>query len=165
MAAFIENNKDRSMQISWRSGIAGVALLLALVNMGSIALAQQKTFASAEQAFKAAASAAKSDNDKELLSIFGAPAKDLLFSGDTVADKQRRERFIAAYDEKNHITVDGDSATLIVGKEDWPFPIPAVKKGQSPRENKKSSIAESVKTSSTPFKSVSRSSMLNASMR
>jgi len=119
------------MQISWRSGIAGVALLLALVNMGSIALAQQKTFASAEQAFKAAASAAKSDNDKELLSIFGAPAKDLLFSGDTVADKQRRERFIAAYDEKNHITVDGDSATLIVGKEDWPFPIPAVKKGQS----------------------------------
>ena len=45
--------------------------------------------------------AARSNNDKEMLAIFGASAKDLLFSGDPVADKQRRGQVLAAYDEKN----------------------------------------------------------------
>ena len=93
------------------------------------AAAQQKTFASAEDAVKAVIAAARSNDDKEMLAIFGAQGKDILFSGDPVADKQRRERAIAAYDEKNRIDTKGEEKILIIGKQEWPFPIPVVKKG------------------------------------
>jgi hypothetical protein len=66
-----------------------------------------------------------------LLAIFGANAKEILFSGDAVADKERRGQFIAAYDEKNRLATKGEETILIVGKQEWPFPIPVVKKGQS----------------------------------
>jgi len=54
-----------------------------------------------------------------------------LFSGDPVADKQRRAEFIAAYEQANRLATQGENRILIVGKQDWPFPIPIVKKGQS----------------------------------
>jgi hypothetical protein len=41
-------------------------------------------------------------------------------------------RFVAAYDEANRIELQGkDKATLTVGKEEWPFPIPAIKQGNA----------------------------------
>jgi hypothetical protein len=51
-----------------------------------------------------------------------------MISGDAVADKRRRERFLAAYDEKNSIASDGDSRVITVGNSAWPFPIPLVKR-------------------------------------
>jgi hypothetical protein len=103
-----------------------------MFNFGVVALAatvaQQKSFPSAEEAVKAAIAAARANNDKEMLSIFGAQAKEVLFSGDPVADKQRREEFLAAYDERNRLATEGEDTILIVGKQDWPFPIPIVKK-------------------------------------
>jgi hypothetical protein len=95
------------------------------------ATAQQKTFASAADAVKAAITAAKSNDDKELLAIFGAQAKDLISSGDPVADKQRRAQFIKAFDEKNRLAVEGENTIVVIGKNEWPFPIPLVKKGES----------------------------------
>ena len=112
--------------------LPGAALLLFLaVGDSEPAAVAQKTFASTEEAVKAAVAAARSNNEKELLAIFGAQAKEVLFSGDAVADKQRRGQFLAAYDEKNRLVTEGENTILIVGKQDWPFPIPLVKKGQS----------------------------------
>ena len=91
---------------------------------------QQKSFASAEEAVKAAIAAARADTEQDLLAIFGPKAKDLISSGDPVADKQRREAFIKAYDEKNRLVGEGAAMTLVVGSNDWPFPIPLVKKGE-----------------------------------
>jgi hypothetical protein len=99
--------------------------------MAFAAAVQQKTFSSPDEAVKATMTAAKNNDDKELLAIFGPAAKELLFSGDPVADKQRRAQFLAAYEEKNHLETEGENRILIVGKQDWPFPIPLVKKGQS----------------------------------
>jgi hypothetical protein len=93
--------------------------------------AKQKSFPSAEAAVKAAVAAAKANDDKELLAIFGAQAKDLLSSGDPVADKQRRAQFLAAYDEKNRLATEGENTILIIGKNEWPFPIPVVKSGDA----------------------------------
>jgi len=119
--------------ISFRA-VLGMMIVLALT-VGQLAVAatptKQKTFASPEEAVNAAVTAAKNNDDKELLAIFGAQAKDLLFSGDAVADKQRRERFMAAYTEKNSIVSEGESRIVTVGKDGWPFPIPLVKKGDS----------------------------------
>jgi hypothetical protein len=95
------------------------------------ATAQQKSFASAAEAVKAAVSAAKSNDDKELLAIFGAQAKELISSGDRVADKQRRAGFLKAYDEKNSLVTEGENTILVIGNNAWPFPIPLVKKGDS----------------------------------
>jgi hypothetical protein len=95
------------------------------------ATAQPKTFASAENAVKAVVAAAKNNDDKELLAIFGPGAKELLFSGDAVADKQRRARFLKAYDEKNRLVQQGNDMVLVIGNDDWPFPIPVMKKGDS----------------------------------
>lgn len=131
MAKSAKKTEKRSTHDNLQSFVVAVALIFALAITCSAALAQQKTFSSAEEAVKAAIAAAKSNNDKELLAIFGAQAKEILSSGDAAADKQRRGEFIAAYDEKNRLATEGENTILIVGKQDWPFPIPIVKKGQS----------------------------------
>ena len=47
-----------------------------------------------------------------------------MFSGDEVADREARERFVGAYDAKHNVTVEGDKAFLVVGADDFPLPIP-----------------------------------------
>jgi hypothetical protein len=107
---------------------AVVFMILTLAGISADAASKQKGFASAEEAVKAAVAAVKSDNDKEVLAIFGAEAKEVMSSGDPVSDKQRRERFISAYDQKNSLAKEGEKMVLVVGENDWPFPIPLVKK-------------------------------------
>jgi hypothetical protein len=126
----LNTNKGKSMcqHVCFAVSVAAV-VMFACTGVSAAAVAQQKSFPSAEEAVKAAIAAARSNNDKELLTIFGAQAKEILFSGDAVADKERRGQFLAAYEEKNRLANEGESVTLIVGKNDWPFPIPVVKKG------------------------------------
>ena len=120
--------KNRLIKSSLRL-LAAAALIFAANGICRAAAAQQKTFSSAEEAVKAAVAAARNNDDKQLLAIFGANAKQILFSGDPVADKERRGRFVAAYDEKNRLATQNEGTILIVGKQEWPFPIPVVKKG------------------------------------
>jgi len=111
--------------------IASGVLLTGGIAFGKAAPAvqKQKAFASPEEAVKAVITAARNNDDKELLAIFGAAAKDLIFSGDAVEDKQRRERLLKAYDEKNSIVPGNDKMVIVFGSNDWPFPVPIVKKG------------------------------------
>ena len=99
--------------------------------MTADAAVKQKGFATPEEAVKAIVAAARNNDDKELIAIFGPSAKDLIFSGDAVADKQRRERFLKAFDEKNSLVSEKGGMVLVIGKNDWPFPIPLVKKGET----------------------------------
>ena len=110
---------------------AGAAVIIALAHTGVAvaASAAQKSFGSGEEAVKALAIAAKNNDEKDLLSIFGPSGKELIDSGDKVADKERRERFSKAYDEKNRLVKKGDDLILVIGNNDWPFPIPLAKKG------------------------------------
>ena len=88
----------------------------------------QKAYATPEALFQALADAAQADDLKTLHALFGPKGDAVTSSGDAVADKQRRANFAASYAEKHSVTMDGDTkATLIVGKEDWPMPVPAVK--------------------------------------
>jgi len=126
----LSRKKSKKHATGLRSCLAALGLIFALI-ISSRPASAQKTFSSPEEAVKAAIAAARSNNDKELLAIFGAQAKEILFSGDPVADKQRRAEFVAAYDQANHLSTEGEDRILITGKQDWPFPIPIVKKGQS----------------------------------
>lgn len=126
----LSGKKRKKHATGLRSCLAGLGLIFAFI-ISSTPASAQKMFSSPEEAVKAAIAAARSNNDKELLAIFGAQAKEILFSGDPVADKQRRAEFVAAYDQANRLSTDGENRILIAGKQDWPFPIPIVKKGQS----------------------------------
>ena len=107
MALAIKTNERNGILSRARTGLKIFVIMLSLSGTSFAASApQQKTFPSAADAVKAAISAARSNDDKELLTILGAQAKDLISSGDAVADKQRRAQFIKAFDEKNRLVVE-----------------------------------------------------------
>jgi hypothetical protein len=108
-------------------GVTIIAMIIMAFVGSTSAASEQKAFATSEDAVNAFIKAVKEDNNKELLAIFGADANELIYSGDEVADRQRREAFIKAYDEQHKIEPEGDKLVLVVGKNDWPFPIPLVK--------------------------------------
>ena len=90
---------------------------------------KQSTFASADAAASALAEAVRARDKDKLLAIVGPGSGDWLLSGDPVEDANDWKRFLAAYDEKHSFDDKGTRATLQVGKDDWPFPAPLVKKG------------------------------------
>jgi hypothetical protein len=108
-----------------------VVLTFVCAAASSVALAQPKSFSSPEEAVEAAVTAARNNNEKEMVAIFGSGAKELLFSADAVADKQRREEFLVAYAESHRLVTEGQDTILLVGKQDWPLPIPLVKRGNA----------------------------------
>ena len=131
MATLSNQLKKSLYNLNLQCLVAAIALMFTLHDLCAAAVAQQKSFSSAEEAVKAIVAAARNNNDKEMLAIFGAQAKEILFSGYSVADKQRRGRFLKAYDEKNRLVQQGNDMVLVIGNEDWPFPIPVMKKGDS----------------------------------
>lgn len=101
----------------------GVVLLLC---SNAAALAQEK-FDSPQAAVDALVSAARADDQKGILAVLGQHGRDVASSGDQVADRNTRQSFVAAYDAKHKIEREGDgSQTLLIGSDEWPFPIPIV---------------------------------------
>lgn len=87
-------------------------------------------FASPEEAVSALVEALKTNDQKALRTLLGPQSKALLRSTDPVAEREERETFARLYGEKNRIAYDGTSkAMLHIGKDDWPTPLPMVKKG------------------------------------
>ena len=88
----------------------------------------QLTFESLEQAVTALADAARAGNAARLEAIFGPDGREVLSSGDPVADQRQREVFAVAMDQQwALVEIDGSTRELLVGDEQWPFPIRMVK--------------------------------------
>jgi hypothetical protein len=91
-----------------------------------------RAFTTPQQAAEALISAAETYDVATLLAIFGPEGKDFISSSDPVQDKSIAADFAAKAREKNVIIIDEKSkakAVLSVGNDDWPLPIPIVKKG------------------------------------
>jgi hypothetical protein len=89
----------------------------------------QQTFGSVEDAARAFFAAAHTENNKDLLTILGAEGKDIVSSGDIVEDSAARGGFIAKYEQMHRfVTEPNGNVTMIIGAENWPFPIPLVQK-------------------------------------
>jgi len=89
-------------------------------------------FASLQQAADALVAAAEKFDVDTLNKIFGPDGKGVVLTDETAQDKQHAADFAAQAREKESISVDpktGTRAFLLVGNEDWPFPIPLVKSG------------------------------------
>jgi len=99
--------------------------LMALTLLSSVAKAQQ-SFPTPEDAAAALAAAVKS-GPSDILKVLGKAADDIVSSGDEVADADTRQRFTSMYDTKHSVKTEGNKkATLMLGPDDFPFPIPLV---------------------------------------
>jgi len=71
-------------------------------------------------------------NVPALSQIFGPDAEGIIFTGEFPLDKKHAADFVAEAREKESVSIDpktGTRAFLLVGGEDWPFPVPIVKRG------------------------------------
>jgi hypothetical protein len=69
----------------------------------------------------------KAGDVNDLIAIFGPEGKELVESADVADARQNREVFAAAARERWHLEDGPNGAkTLVVGNEDWPFPVPIV---------------------------------------
>jgi len=96
-----------------------------------VSAAGQKTFATAKEAADALVSAAETFDVPALKAILGADGEDLVVSADPVKDRSTATAFAARAREKLAVVTDpknSNRAILSVGKDDWPLPIPIVRK-------------------------------------
>jgi Protein of unknown function (DUF2950) len=89
--------------------------------------AGQQTFASAEDAGRAFFAAMQAPDDQAPLNILGPAGKDVLLSGDRAEDADARIGFVVKYQEMHRfVTESNGTVALVIGAENWPFPIPLV---------------------------------------
>jgi hypothetical protein len=104
--------------------------LAAALPLSAQATSGQKTFANPNEAVLALAAAVRTGDQGQLQAVLGPASKDLVSSGDSVADKNSRESFLKMYTAKHSLSTDAPGyKTLVVGTSDWPMPIPIVRDG------------------------------------
>ena len=133
----------RKLNITSSSKILGSAILIS----GFVALAlhsapaaktdaaaasqiKQKQFDTPQQAADSLVQAAESFDVPVLKEILGPDSVDLVASQDPVEDKNRAASFAAKAKEKNSVATDAKNpnrAVLMIGNDDFPFPIPVVR--------------------------------------
>ena len=128
--AVIGNTRKQNSLLKGCAVLLMSGLLIAVTFGTCLAVLQdQETFASPDEAVKALVDALKAFDAKALSAIFGPGSKDVISSGDPIADKTANERFINLYAQKNKLEeADANKLVLYVGNEEWPFAIPIVKK-------------------------------------
>jgi len=118
------------------SSAAGLLLTLAaaVVVLPSCRRAPEaayRTFNSPEDAVKALSAAVTKEKVDELLQIFGPEGKELIDASDPASARRGREVFTAAATERwKLVDRQGGGKTLVIGNEEWPFPVPLVQDAQ-----------------------------------
>jgi hypothetical protein len=107
-----------------RIQLAGAMAAASLI--WSVPANAQQAFPNPDDAASALAAAVKSGAKQDILKVLGPGGEDIVDSGDAVADKDARDQFLAAYDARHSVKVDGKKASLVIGADDFPFPIPLV---------------------------------------
>jgi hypothetical protein len=116
-------------RIDTRSAARGAFVLLLgiLFASGCARKASDETsFDSTDTATAALVEAFEKNDTARLQRLLGPDSEDLLSSGDAVQDKGDRADFVAAYRKAHKLVADGDAMTLVIGDNDWTFPIPLI---------------------------------------
>ena len=129
----IMENPNRTQMQRARPWAAPAMLFLLLVTSACFRNAPtkdadgQRTFASPEKAVEALTEACRADDSEALVAIMGEEYRDVFVSSDPSADRQGRAKFAAFVEEKLSIeAMEGGRLELVVGKHEWPAPIPLV---------------------------------------
>jgi hypothetical protein len=108
--------------------LVSLTMGILLSTAASVAIAQE-AYKTPEDAAGALVAAAKAGDMKALATVLGPDGDAIVSSGDPVADAATRQKFVAAYDAKHAITMEGNNkATIVIGQEDYPLPIPLARK-------------------------------------
>jgi len=94
--------------------------------------ASTMTFDTPQKAADALVNAAEKFDVVALSHMFGPGCEGVVFSGEFAQDRKHAADFAAEAHEKESVSVDpktGNRAFILVGNEDWPFPVPIVKSG------------------------------------
>jgi hypothetical protein len=114
-------NRGRSLRRTAVIALTGSWLTLAA------SAAEGLSFSSPQGAVDALMAAVKDGSVDQIAAVLGPKGRELASSGDQVADETARQRFYSAYEESHELKEDGSSrAVLLVGKDEFPFPIPIV---------------------------------------
>ena len=112
--------------------VIGAALCMSLAATVFAAPPSVKTFDSPQRAADALVAAAETFDTQTLAHLFGPAFKEIVLTGEAGQDRQRATEFATKAREKMSVSVDsrsGARAFVLVGADDWPFPIPLVKRG------------------------------------
>lgn len=125
-------NIEKRKHIFFNALVAIVLILCAGVLSTSLFAEQaaqtQTVFRSPEEAMKALVDAVQADDTQKVMTILGPESKDVVYSGDEVADKNNHTKFIKAYQDKVKFVTDKDQVSVIIGNDSYPMAIPLVKK-------------------------------------
>jgi hypothetical protein len=124
---FLENAK--SARWVFATQVSLLALVLPLTSCKKADQPQPKPaiaeYAAPEEAGAALLAAAGSDDQDKIVAIFGPESKQIIYSGDDVQDKAQVKTFAADYGTMHRWREMSDgSEILIVGADNFPFPIP-----------------------------------------
>ena len=107
----------------------GLALTCAVLLAACAKVEDHSSFKTPEAAVEAFVAALQKDDLPALNKLLGPGAEEILSSGDPVQDNTDRERFLAAYQQKHALADEADGTkTIVIGENDWPFPVPLVNK-------------------------------------
>ena len=115
-------------EIAITSRLILLVLFILFVGCNKSAKPSYKVFASPDDAGNGLLTAAKSGDPNAVLAIFGPESKDIILSGDPVQDKDNAGRFVTAYGVMHRWRkMPDESQILLVGADNFPFPIPLKK--------------------------------------
>ena len=112
-----QRGTGRSRSVGRR--LTGIVLVLVSLSNGwgppaAFSATTQRRFASPEEAAEALVDAFRSGDEKAVMAILGNEGKAVVSSGDPVADRRARERFVSAYDERHRLDAGGGIRVAMV---------------------------------------------------
>jgi hypothetical protein len=117
-----ESGKSRA-----RTAVPFLTITLLLAGTAGLSAQQptQRTFPTPQEASQALIDAADHNDNAALLKLFGPQGTDIVESGDSAEDKTSQANFARRAHEKLDVRTDqANRATLVVGNDNWPFPVP-----------------------------------------
>ena len=126
MLKYMPKNGHFRIHLSWI-----IALVLTLsASAGHAQQDEQKRFSSPQEACSALTAAATTNDVTAMLAILGPKSKDLISSGDAIADSNARRRFVASVNDGVTVkSLDDNTVLVVTGKDACTFPIPIIKSG------------------------------------
>lgn len=120
--------KNQNMKTLLALSALSLAILIHFETASAAPKTEVQTFSTPDQAVEMLTKAASTYSIEGLRTLFGSENKDLLSSGDPVSDQAGLTRFTELFNEEHSLEPLGEGKmALIIGKEEWPFPVPLVK--------------------------------------
>ena len=109
---------------------AGFAVLLGAMTALASEASAQRTFATPQAAAEELIAAARAGRPGFVNEMFGPTGRALVNAGDAENDARRVKAFVDAASEKVAIEdQDANTRVLVIGKQNFPFPVPIARKG------------------------------------